>query len=382
MGGTLPVRDSTEDIRLRELCRDIFEWGRERNFSGVMLVKRGGAEVFSDACGFAHRGFRIPNRMDIRFDTASITKVFTAAVVLQAVENGLFGLRDRITDLVDLRGTGIPADVEIFHLLTHTSGIADDADEEAGESYSDLFRESPNYAIRECRDFLKNFAYKEPIFPAGTNVRYNNCAFVLLGLAIENTSGIPYRRYAEEHVFRPAGMLDTEFCSMDGIHENVAEGYPTVFHKAADGCEKAVGYKKNIYSYPPIGTPDGGAYTTAEDLNRFLSAVREGRLFSQKTVEQFLQPQIPFSRPYSHTDVPGALWKTGYAFEFLQVDGETFVVYKDGINDGVAGIFAFYPFVDMTLTILANQDCNVWEMQRKFQSYLFERFWKQEREEP
>ena len=250
MGGRLPVGDSTEDIRLRELCWDIFEWGRERNFSGVMLVKRGGAEVFSDACGFAHRGFRIPNRMDIRFDTASITKVFTAAAVLQAVENGLFGLRDRITDLVDLRGTGIPADVEIFHLLTHTSGIADDADEEAGESYSDLFRESPNYAIRECRDFLKNFAYKEPIFPAGTNVRYNNCAFVLLGLAIENTSGIPYRRYAEEHVFRPAGMLDTEFCSMDGIHENVAEGYPTVFHKAADGCEKAVGYKKNIYSYP------------------------------------------------------------------------------------------------------------------------------------
>ncbi|MFR8003104.1 MAG: serine hydrolase domain-containing protein [Hydrogeniiclostridium sp.] len=382
MGGTLPVRDSTEDIRLHELCREIFEWGRERNFNGVMLVKRGGAEVFSEACGFAHRGFRIPNRMDIRFDTASITKVFTAAAVLQAVENGLFGLRDRITDLVDLCGTAIPADVEIFHLLTHTSGIADDADEEAGESYSDLFRESPNYAIRECRNFLKNFAYKEPLFPAGTNVRYNNCAFVLLGLAIENTSGIPYRRYAEEHVFRPAGMLNTEFCSMDGIHENVAEGYTTVFHRDANGNEKAVGYKKNIYSYPPIGTPDGGAYTTAEDLNRFLSAVREGRLFSQKTVEQFLQPQIPISRPYSHTDVPGALWKTGYAFEFLQVDGETFVMYKDGINDGVAGIFAFYPFADMTLTILANQDCNVWEMQRKFQSYLFERFWKQEREEP
>lgn len=59
-----------------------------------------------------------------------------------------------------------------------------------------------------------------------------------------------------------------------------------------------------------------------------------------------------------------------------------YVMYKDGVNDGAAGIFAFYPFADMTLTILANQDCNVWEMQRKFQSYLFERGWKQEREEP
>lgn len=67
---------------------------------------------------------------------------------------------------------------------------------------------------------------------------------------------------------------------------------------------------------------------------------------------------------------------------FFRWTAKPYVMYKDGINDGVAGIFAFYPFVDMTLTILANQDCNVWEMQRKFQSYLFERFWKQEREEP
>ena len=75
------------------------------------------------------------------------------------MEQGKLKLTDCITAIIDLEGTQIPADVTIEHLLRHTSGIADDADEEAGEEYSDLFINSPNYAIRECRDFLKNFAF-------------------------------------------------------------------------------------------------------------------------------------------------------------------------------------------------------------------------------
>ena len=90
------------------------------------------------------------------FDTASVTKLFTAVTILQLVDKGMLGLDDRITDIIDLSGTKISNDVTIAHLLTHTSGIADDADEELGESYEALFVKKPNYSIRNCIGLFRN----------------------------------------------------------------------------------------------------------------------------------------------------------------------------------------------------------------------------------
>ncbi len=134
-----------------------------------------------------------------------MTKVFTAVAILQLVEQGKLKLDDKIVNLIDLEGTKIPKDVTVHQLLNHTSGIADDADEEAGEDYAALFINSPNYAIRECKDFLKNFAYKEPNFKAGSNVRYCNCSFILLGIAIEKITGMKYQSYVTEHIFKKDG---------------------------------------------------------------------------------------------------------------------------------------------------------------------------------
>lgn len=74
---------------------------------------------------------------------ASITKLFTAVAVLQLVEQGKLRLDDRITEVIDLSGTEIPGDVTVEQLLNHTSGIADDADEEAGEITQRCFWTAP-----------------------------------------------------------------------------------------------------------------------------------------------------------------------------------------------------------------------------------------------
>jgi len=117
------------------------EYAQSKNFSGACMIKLGDKTMFSGAYGYANRAFHIPNRLDTKFDVASITKIFTAAAILSLVEQNLLQLEDKITDIIDLQGTEIPQDVEIHHLLNHTSGIADDAEEENGEIYSDLFIE-------------------------------------------------------------------------------------------------------------------------------------------------------------------------------------------------------------------------------------------------
>jgi len=334
-------------------------------FSGVCLVIKGNETLFAVANGLANRDFNIPNTINTRFDTASVTKIFTAAAVLQLAEKGLLGLDDKIHDIVDLKNTAIPDDVRIEHLLNHTSGIADDADEEAGEDYSTLFIDKPNYAIRNCADFLPNFAHKPHNFKAGTNVRYNNCAYILLGLAIEKITGIDCRHYITKNIFLAAEMDNSYFGSKDEVCPDTAEGYFTLKDKIGNFIK----WKKNIYSYPPSGTPDGGAFTTAGDLDIFIRSFKNGKLLSAKYSELFFQPHCDIARQTKY-----GTWRTGYGFEFLETEGKIFCIYKEGGNPGVDAICAYYPVMDIGLYILANQDGPLWKMYGEFRELLYEDF--------
>lgn len=336
--------------------RAVYE-AHKADFSGACLITQGGKTLLSEANGLANRDFGVANTVDTRFDTASITKTFTAAAILQLAEKGLLRLEDPIHAVVDLKGTAIPEDVRIEHLLSHTSGIADDADEEAGEEYADLFIDKPNYAIRDCAGFLPQFAYKAPKFKAGMNVRYNNCAFILLGLAIEKLTGQGYRSYVTEHVFQPAGMKNTYFGAKDEICPNTAEGYFAL--RDADG--NLIKWKKNIYSFPPVGTADSGAYTTVGDLDIFMRSL--------KNRSPLFEPHCAFTRERTF-----GTWRTGYAFEFLESGGKMFCIEKAGGNPGVDAICSYYPSLDIGLHMLANQQGQFWAIYGEMQAVLFDAF--------
>jgi len=325
----------------------------DAGFSGVCLVKRGDEIRLHEAYGLAHRGFGIPNTVDTRFDIASVTKTFTAAAILQLIEAGTIALDTRVMPYLGIEGTRISDEVTVFHCLTHTSGIGDDADEEAGEDYEALFVDKPNYSIRKTADFLPQFVDKEPNFAPGEGVRYNNVAFLLLGLMIEKVAGTSYRDYVRKHVFERAEMTGADFCAMDGVHGNLAEHYKRIDHD--DGT---VEWRKNIYSYPPIGSPDGGATVTALDLDRFVRAIIAGKLLGAEWTERFLAPQVK----QKELDGGGAAW-IGFAFEF-KLDSEGTIVHidKEGENAGVDSILAYFPATDTTLVLLANVDYNVWTM--------------------
>ncbi len=345
----------------RELRTLFDQYSKEHHFAGAALIQGSEATIFEGAYGYAHRGFQVPNTIRTMFDTASITKLFTATAVLQLIDQARLKLDARITDVVDLSGTSIKADVTIAHLLTHTSGIADDADEELGESYEALFVSKPNYSIRNCIDFIPQFAYKEPKFRAGTNVSYNNCAYVLLGLAIERITGRSYRDYVAENIFQACGMNQTSFMAKDTGDCAAAEGYDAVYEE--DG---SVSWKKNIYAFPPIGTSDGGAYTTVGDLDLFMRALVGGKLLSGAMTQAIMKPQVDIVREYEWGSIVN-----GYGFHFAYDHaGKLIRMFKDGSNAGVAAMFAYYPELETTSVILGNQTCNVWELHWKAEQLL------------
>lgn len=333
----------------------------DTTFSGTFLASDRNGVIYAHQNGFANRDFGILNTIDTKFDTASITKAFTAAAILHLCDKGLLSLEDKITELIDLFGTRISAQVTLRHLLTHTSGIPDDADEESGEDYSALFVDKPNYSIRRCRDFLPQFAYKEPFFQPGENVRYNNCAFVLLGLAIEAVAGGDCRDYIQKAVFEPCGMKHTSFCAKEDIEENRAEGYFAVKDKNGN----FLFWRKNIYSYPPAGTPDGGAYTTVGDLERFFRSLQQGRVLSPTSTAELFRPQSRFPRENQY-----GIWETGYAFEFISKAGQITCMYKEGVNAGVDGITAYFPLHDISVHILSNQEGPFWDIYKRIKDTL------------
>ncbi len=321
-------------------------------FSGAVLVTRGRSRLYARAYGYASRAWRVQNMLATRFDTASITKLFTAIATLQLIDAGLLSLDTRVVERLRLDDTPFSKDITVSHLLTHTSGLGDDADEEAGESYEDVWKERPNYSVTETRDFLPQFVNKPANFPPGEGCRYCNVGYVLLGLLIESTSGMTYRDYVREHIFAEAGMTSSGFFRMDRVNDNVAEGCDPI----RESSGTIVAWKKNIYSYPPVGSPDGGAHVTVADLDRFLRAVRAGDLLSPELTSAFLTPQVVHSTIDDWTEM------YGYGLWFYVDSANKVVCYeKEGINAGVSGMIRHFPEQDITITLLSNMEDGAWD---------------------
>jgi CubicO group peptidase (beta-lactamase class C family) len=266
-----------------------------------------------------------------------------------------------VIEFLGLEGTTISRDVNVFHLLTHTSGIGDDADEEAGESYEALWKDRPSYSVTETADFLPQFAHKPPNFPPGQGCRYCNCGYVLLGLLIEKALGMTFRDYVRQNIFARAGMTHSDFLRMDRVHENLAEGSDPL----RDDAGRITGWKKNIYSFPPIGSPDGGSCVTAGDLDRFLRAVKAGKLLSPRLTEAFFTPQA------LHRRVNRGTQEYGHGLRFLvDQDRKALFCEKEGIATGVSGFIRHYFEDGINVVILSNMEAGAWEPQRKVHDVL------------
>jgi CubicO group peptidase (beta-lactamase class C family) len=303
-------------------------------FSGGVLVARDGKPVYKKAFGFASQAYRVPNRVDTKFNLGSMNKMFTAVAILQLAEQGKLALTDPIRKhLPEYPNSAAAEKVTIHHLLTHTSGLGD---------YFNERWEARKFQLRTVADFLPLFAEDPLLFEPGARWQYSNAGFVVLGAIIEKLSGKSYFDTVRDQITRPAGMNDTASYELDRDTPNLAMGYTRM---ELDGRMSTGPRRNNLFMHVIKGGPAGGGFSTVEDLLRFDIALRSHKLLSAKSTEILLAGKA---------DTPWGA-KYAYGFEDQRVNGKRIVGHGGGFP-GINGQLDIYLDSGYTVAVLANMD--------------------------
>ncbi len=292
-------------------------------FSGAVLITREGTELYRGAFGLADASTRTPNAPATRFRIASITKTFTAAVVLKLVEQG----RLKLEDTLGAHLAPCPEawrSITVRQLLTHTSGIF---------NYSDLPEFTAIHHLPYTQEqIIGTFRERAPEFPPGQQYRYSNSNYLLLAQVVDKVTGRAFEDVLRAEVLEPLGLNDTGVDRPLPGDPALAKGY------RPDGMERV--------EAPPLEMGwvrgAGAMYSTVADLEKWTRALAEERVFPPATLRKMWQAD------------KGAY---GYGWQVLDLwppkFGRPLVFHAGGLN-GFASDLLHYPRERITIVILAN----------------------------
>jgi CubicO group peptidase (beta-lactamase class C family) len=293
------------------------------------------------AYGLAHRGFEIPNAVDTRFGTASLTKGLTALAVVSLIEDRLLDLS---TTARSVLGPDLPLigdDVTVEHLLAHRSGIGDYLDEDVEQDLAEYLLPIPAHELATIEQYLVVLDGFPAKFAAGERFSYCNGGYVVLSLIAERAAGVPFYDLVQQRVCGPAGMTETEFLRSDDLPARTALGYLEI-----DGA-----WRSNVFHLPVRGSGDGGIYSTAADLSALWHAFFAGGIVSMDWVGAMVRPRsdVPPSRRY------------GLGF---WLHGTSDAVFLEGCDAGVSCRTVHDPRAAITHTVISNTTDGAWPIVR------------------
>jgi D-alanyl-D-alanine carboxypeptidase len=266
VGGTeaMPPSPISQTELVRRMTTSLDSLAKVGQFSGVAVVAKNGVPIFQRAYGMADRERGIANNPETAFNLGSINKVFTQIAILQLRDAGKLDLDSTLSKYwPNYPNKEVARKITIRQLMRHTSGIGGNIfDPPAGGKRND---------IRTLSDFLPLFVNEPLKFEPGARNAYSNAGYVVLGLLIERLSGDDYYTYVREHVFTPAGMTRTGSFAVDSLPPNTAIGYT----RGDEDAPLNAPLRPNSRGLPGRGSSAGGGYSTAQDLLRFVQALRE-----------------------------------------------------------------------------------------------------------
>lgn len=249
---------------------------KKDNFNGAVLVAQNGKTELLTYTGLSNRHYNISFSDETRFHIFSLTKTFTAALIMQLYEKGKINLDAPIsTYYPEYRGEAAKK-ATIRNLLTYSSG-RDNKDISSPE----LIHQAYDNTIWNLDDFITTFLSEKLVDKPGTKFSYNNGDFILLGKIIEKIYNKPFEEVLKEQILIPLHMQNTGFLHHNDIIRNIDEGYsadpsdPFALHMPTNS------YIDNFYSA-------GAMYSTPKDLLIFDQAIFNSVLFKKKTLETMI----------------------------------------------------------------------------------------------
>ena len=340
------------ELNAFDIEKTIENINKVKPFSGVVLVQQNDKIIFQRAYGLANRSEELANTMDTRFGIASGSKIFTAVAICQLVERGLLSFDTLLRDCLDTPFSEFDQSISIHHLLTHSSGIPDYFDEETMTDYSALWNDIPMYHMESPKDFIPMFAKQKMKFTPGDRFHYNNAAFIVLGLIIEQQTRMSFIEYVEKNIFLPCGMYDSGYFSLDKLPKNVAYGY---IENEKDGS-----WKTNIYSIPIIGGPDGGAFVTAADVIKFWKGLFEFKLLSRDYTQKLRTDYISVGDDGYY----------GYGIWINKKNNEVFKYHLMGGDPGVSFRSSVYPQQDIKIVVIGNKEYGGYVITNEIENWM------------
>jgi CubicO group peptidase (beta-lactamase class C family) len=292
-----------------------------------VAVVRGSDTLLMKGYGQVDLEWDVPTPVDggASYEIGSMTKQFTSASILQLVEDGKLDLDADITTYLpdyDTQGYTIP----VRRLLDHTSGIK-------GYTEMPVFGE---IAMRKLpRDSLVTLVEAAPLdFEPGTALIYNNSAYFLLGLIIEEVTGKTYEEYVAENLFGPLGMADSYYCSERAIRQHRAHGYD-----GSPGGLVRAAYLDHTWPYAA-----GSLCSSVGDLVRWNQALHGGGLLSEGSYRALITP-MPLK--------DGTPTRYGMGLGIMGQGKHRSISHGGGIN-GFLSDGRYYPEEGLIIVVLQN----------------------------
>jgi D-alanyl-D-alanine carboxypeptidase len=297
---------------------------REDGPGAVFLVGRGDTIVYTGTRGRAHIELGVPLQAAHVFRIASITKMFVAASVLKLAEDGALSLDEpvarRLPEMSEGRG------MTVRQLLNHTAGVSDTA--QASER---------SLTSRGYDRFARVAAIgQRPVdFPPGSNWRYSNAGYIVLGALVERIAGTPWYSTLDRQFFDRLGLRHTGYAEAGPLRSSRVAGYTTV-----------AGQVRNVeFISPTIPDGAGGLVSTADDLFRWCRALAAGRVITRESVREMMTPAA---------ETNGST-RYGLGVYVWTVRGETMIGHTGQIP-GFAAMMGYLPAHDVTIVALGNDD--------------------------
>ncbi|MCT9931934.1 beta-lactamase family protein [Planotetraspora sp. A-T 1434] len=314
---------------MRAYLRDL---AAKKKFTGSALVVCRGEVLARFAAGEADEEKHIPNRPDTVFRLASVTKQFTAMLVLKLRDRGLLDLDDPVCPyLVPAYINACPTawrPITIREILTHTSGIPDI------QGLPGFFEKLSQPTT--TRELIQRFVNLPLDFAPGTSWKYSSSGFILAGAIIQSVTHKPYGTVLHKLITGPLKLRHTGY-SRGNPPDGYAKGYFTLGSAA-----------------PPINGSEAfsatGIYSTADDIARWDRAFGAHLVAPPATVKQAFTPQAPCPSN-GCLNLPSSAYAFGWLVDRLQ--GHR-LRYHPGLLQGYAASNMYLPDDDIEVVVLSN----------------------------